>query len=202
MKAFLFDFDGVLVPNTSPMHAVALNASLQFHGYPIMDQALRDSTLPSKVKLQKMGIRADMIPTICEKKNSYLNHILRIEPDLRLAQTLIWVKQRMGLKMAICTNTNWAFVERCLKQACIPHGLFEVLITNELGYKPKPYPDIYVAAACQFTDNMRECAVFEDSSEGIQAGKKAGCEVYKVAGPHELTEQFFGDVFTGRAKCE
>ncbi|MFC7607779.1 HAD-IA family hydrolase [Teichococcus aestuarii] len=43
--------------------------------------------------------------------------------------------------------------------------------------RPKPYPDIYRAAALSCGAAPEDCVVVEDSLPGIRAGRAAGCRV-------------------------
>lgn len=44
--------------------------------------------------------------------------------------------------------------------------------------RPKPQPDIYLAAAAACGANPAECVVVEDSAAGVRAGVAAGCTVF------------------------
>lgn len=58
----------------------------------------------------------------------------------------------------------------------------------------KPAPDIFLIAAKRFRDNPHpsKCLVFEDSPNGVRAGKLAGCQTVmvpdKIVAPEQRTE--------------
>ena len=47
--------------------------------------------------------------------------------------------------------------------------------------RPKPYPDIYLAAAASCGAAPQDCVVIEDSVPGVRAGIAAGCRVLGFA---------------------
>lgn len=47
--------------------------------------------------------------------------------------------------------------------------------------RPKPWPDIYLAAAAACGAAPQDCVVIEDSVPGVRAGIAAGCRVLGFA---------------------
>ena len=76
-----------------------------------------------------------------------------------------------GLKMAHLWNDMPGLKER-----------FEVIITGDEVKCSKPDPEGYLAAAAALGVRPERCAVFEDSLQGVKAGKAAGAYVIGVAG--------------------
>ena len=76
-----------------------------------------------------------------------------------------------GLKMAHLWNDMPGLKER-----------FEVIITGDEVKCSKPDPEGYLAAAAALGVIPERCAVFEDSLQGVKAGKAAGAYVIGVAG--------------------
>lgn len=59
---------------------------------------------------------------------------------------------------------------------------FDVIITGDEVTNSKPDPEGYLAAASALGVDPRRCAVFEDSLQGVKAGKAAGAFVIGIAG--------------------
>ena len=59
-------------------------------------------------------------------------------------------------------------------------GKFEVALSGEQFERGKPAPDIYLATAAELEVQPGECVCFEDSGNGILAGKRAGMKVVAV----------------------
>lgn len=60
-------------------------------------------------------------------------------------------------------------------------GKFQVTLSGEQIERGKPAPDIYLATAAELEVQPEECVCFEDSGNGILAGKRAGMKV--IAAP-------------------
>ena len=60
-------------------------------------------------------------------------------------------------------------------------SLFDAILTSEDFEYSKPHPDCYLKAAARFGAQPEECIVFEDSFNGLKAGRAAGMKVVGVA---------------------
>ncbi|WP_160123735.1 HAD family hydrolase [Rhodovarius lipocyclicus] len=67
--------------------------------------------------------------------------------------------------------------------------------------RPKPHPDIYLAAAQSCGAEPGQCVVIEDSVTGVRAGRAAGCRVLGFAHetPVEALAMAGAEVFTSMA---
>ena len=52
--------------------------------------------------------------------------------------------------------------------------LFDVIITGDDPFKPKPAPEIFIEAARRINVQPEYCQVFEDGDPGLEAATKAG----------------------------
>lgn len=59
-------------------------------------------------------------------------------------------------------------------------GKFQVALSGDQFERGKPAPDIYLATAAELEVQPGECVCFEDSGNGILAGKQAGMKVVAV----------------------
>jgi len=62
----------------------------------------------------------------------------------------------------------------------------ERLVTAEQVTRGKPHPEPFLAGAALLGFRPVECAVFEDSSSGVQAGRAAGCTVVATTFSHPI----------------
>ena len=60
-------------------------------------------------------------------------------------------------------------------------SLFDAILTSEDFDRSKPDPDCYLKAAQRLGAQYNECIVFEDSFNGLRAGKAAGMMVVGLA---------------------
>lgn len=88
------------------------------------------------------------------------------------------LKER-GAGIALATSNRLQLAEHFLKAQGI-YDLFDLILTSDCVKAGKPKPDIYLEAARRLALKPRDCLVFEDIPEGIQAGKRAGMTVCAV----------------------
>ncbi|MDR4987933.1 MAG: trehalose-phosphatase [Bacteroidales bacterium] len=118
--------------------------------------------------------------TICglgNRKNELFRQLLTDEGAEVYQDTVDKIHhwRQHGLKTAIVSSSKNC--KTILEQAGI-EGLFDVrvdgVISEELGLKGKPHPDIFLKAAEKLNARHERCIVFEDAASGVQAGQ-AGC---------------------------
>lgn len=98
-------------------------------------------------------------------------------------KVLIALKEK-GFKLALATNsigraldamkTNKNFDKAALDE------VFDFIISSSDVENRKPAPDMYLAVIKHFGVTPDKCLVFEDSLEGVQAGKAAKLDVVNV----------------------
>lgn len=84
----------------------------------------------------------------------------------------------LGIRTAVCSASPMNIIENSLAAMGI-QDLFDFVETVENVEHPKPAGDIYELAAENLGVKKSECIVYEDSTLGIEAGKRAG--IFTVA---------------------
>ena len=87
--------------------------------------------------------------------------------------------RKCDIKLGIASSNSRELIEVCLKLNQV-ESFFECIMSGTDGFKGKPAPDIYLAAAKQLGVDPTRCLVFEDIIPGILAGKSAGMRVCAV----------------------
>ncbi len=86
-----------------------------------------------------------------------------------------------GLPVAVASNSSREELAAKLRGL----GLAQVFGARVFSFqdveRPKPWPDIYLAAAAACDAAPGDCVVIEDSVPGVRAGKAAGCRVLGFA---------------------
>ena len=86
------------------------------------------------------------------------------------ALDLLAALERSGVPLGLASNSPRAFVERSLEVAGLLNGHFDVIVAADEVERPKPAPDVYLAA-CRALDAAPErSAALEDSPSGVAAG--------------------------------
>lgn len=184
-KYVLFDFDGVIV-NTEESNSYYLGLALKefgveltekdklrligTHDQQMLEELLKESTY--KVTLEQLQNKRS------EKGNTYENGDIRPMPNL---VPMIQQLRKKGVKMAVVTSTTTKLIIIALNRMGILN-LFDVIVCGDMCKKRKPDPECYIKAMSLLGAKSEECIVFEDSTVGIQAAKRAGIEVIAYVG--------------------
>ena len=87
-----------------------------------------------------------------------------------------------GVPLALVTSSNGLKMEHLWIDMPYLKEKFDVIITGDEVTHSKPNPEGYLKAAERLGANPCRCAVFEDSLQGVKAGKAAGAYVVGRAG--------------------
>jgi len=189
--AVIFDLDGVLVDATE-WHFEALNRALKLFGYQISryEHLAAYNGLPTRTKLEMLSIEKGL-PTALHGLINRLKQVYTREEILRHCwpsfdkEYMLSRLKRDGLRMAVCTNAIADSAELMLQRAGI-RSYFEFVISNEDIKKPKPDPEIYLAALGRLGLDAGQVVVVEDAQHGVEAARRAGARVLQVAGFPEV----------------
>lgn len=107
----------------------------------------------------------------------YIKRVSGIEKTLRTLRNC-------GLKIALSTQNEREMVDGILEWLNIGRFFSAVLTLQDITNK-KPHPEIFLSSAAKLGVAPEECAVVEDSKDGILACKNAGMRCIGVI--HEYT---------------
>lgn len=199
IKAIVFDLDGVLIDATD-WHFEALNDALNLFGYEIArDEHLKVyNGLPTVEKLkilsERNGLPQGLHEIIQVLKRKYTDEkIINSCYPSHEKQIMLANLKSKGYKLACCSNAQKYAVLNMLKSARIDH-FFDQVIGNDEGFKPKPHPDIYLAAFEALNVKPFEALVIEDAPHGIEAAKESGAKVFAVKGYSDVNLSLFVDL--------
>jgi HAD superfamily hydrolase (TIGR01509 family) len=95
------------------------------------------------------------------------------------AVELIDALRESGTPIGLATNSGREFATRALRAAGI-YDYFDTVVSAEDVARPKPAPDVYLAAAAAVGAAAEDCVALEDSETGVTAAKAAGMTVIGV----------------------
>ena len=98
------------------------------------------------------------------------------------ARDLLEKIQQANLKAALVTSSNDVKMARLWQQIPELKTFFTVVIDGNMVSRSKPDPEGYLTGAKAIGSIPESCVVFEDSLQGVKAGKAAGSYVVGVAG--------------------
>lgn len=199
IRAVLFDLDGVLV-ETRGLHRYALDEALRVTvGVPLEGRLADDyEGLPTRVKLANLAAVpgyervSGLVEEIVRVKNRVTGELIprfvAFDPGI---YCLIAGLDRLNVRVGVVTNAIRDTARRCVRillshaNAAEEFGLD--IVSPSDGYRPKPDRDIYDAAVTMTNLPPDECLAVEDNDKGVRAAAAAGCRVWQINGPTELT---------------
>lgn len=185
IRAFIFDFDGLLLDTESPV----IEAWTQLHarvGLPCDQREALD--LIGEVDHDFDPWHA--FPATVDRKQLEDEHrtltraLTRQQPLLPGVRERLDEGRRLGLKLAVASNSSHRHVDGHLQRL----GLFEYFATTRCRddvARGKPEPDVYLVVVEALGIAPAEAVAFEDSKAGIVAAKRAGLRA--VAVPNNCT---------------
>jgi len=94
-----------------------------------------------------------------------------------------FLRRHAGAPVALATNAEPANVDFVLNRGGL-RVCFRAIVDGHQVRRPKPDPEIYLRAAELLATAPRNCIVFEDSYQGMQAAQAAGARIVGVRTTH------------------
>lgn len=181
IKGLIFDCDGTLV-DSMPLHMKAWEEAFkQFktrfdYDYLYSLKGMKETEI---IKLYNRTFNTNLDPEgIVQVKHDYfaenINSVTPIKPIVDIAKT--YYKK---LPLAVVSGSVKSIVHKELEVIGI-FDLFDIIITADDPYKPKPAPEIFLAAAEKIKAAPKDCIVFEDGDPGLEAAVNAGMQTVDI----------------------
>ena len=180
LKAVIFDMDGVII-DSEPTHKKMENETYNKLGIEVTEDEHNTfvgstsrymwETLKNTYKINQT-----LEELIEYERNIYFKYLNSDECEIKLidgVKELIEDLHENGVKLAIASSSPLNVIEAIAKKFKIEE-YFEVFVTGDYVKKSKPEPDIFLLASEKLGVGAEECAVIEDSNNGVRAAKKAG----------------------------
>ena len=189
IRALVFDFDGLILDTEAPDFAIwrevyadhGCELSLDLWAQGIGTRAgVFDAAAQLEVQLGRPLDRHGL------KKAQRLRFYTALERErLRPGiETYLREAADLGLRTAVASSATRDWVVSHLARFDVL-DLFDVVRCIDDVPRPKPHPDLYLAAVKALAVAPEEAVAFEDSPNGITAAKRAG--LHCVAVPNAVT---------------
>ena len=190
MKAFLFDFDGVVV-DSEPVHFRTFMDFVRPLGIKVDEErwyrefAGTGSKNIFTVLLGEAGITNEKtIDEYVEKRKKIYGELIkkgevRLKPGIK---EILDLADKMDIMKAVVSGGHRENILTALSVLGIENR-FEFVIGSGDYKRRKPYPDAFLTAAKKLNVLPEECIVFEDSVSGFTAAKNAGMKIILVESP-------------------
>ena len=185
--AVLFDCDGVIVDSEGPTFDLLI-ADLAARGLTLTRLQLETDFIGGTIETISVKARAagadlppDWVALIYDRMYAMLRDGTRLIPGV---VDVFDALDRAGIPYAVGSNGPVEKMQISLGQ----HGLiprFKAVLSGQALGRPKPAPDVYLAAAAACRAVPGDCVVIEDSPSGAQAALAAGmrCLGFAEHGP-------------------
>lgn len=189
IRGLIFDLDGTITL-TQQFHYQAFSQVFAKYGitYTEEDDLYKYAGMGSGVIFPTvfadhgLTLTPEQIKKYSDEKKEIYDRIIHSEAIVPVAGVEDFLKrmQSRGYRMCVASGNKLESIEYLL-DAIHVRTFFEFIVTNKDADKPKPSPDIFLAAAKKFGYEPEECVVFEDAVNGITAAESAGMTSVGIA---------------------
>ena len=181
VKGLIFDCDGTLV-DSMPLHMKAWQEAFkQFNERYDKDFlfSLKGMKETEIIELYNRKFRTSINPVeiVTAKHEYFIRHIADVKPIKPVVDVVKSYYNKLPL--AVVFGSVKEIVHSELNVIGI-HDLFNVILTADDPFKPKPDPEIFFAAASRMKIMPENCIVFEDGDPGLEAAIKAGMQTIDI----------------------
>lgn len=174
---FLFDLDGVLIDSETEYSRIWHHINEVFPtGQPDLEHVIKGCTLKN--------ILDTHFQLHDREKVSRMLYDLAEDMEFRYipgAEELIGTLCDRNLPKALVTSSDSVKMEKLYAQLPKFRDCFDAIVIANMVTHSKPHPQGYLMAAEMIGVTPRRCAVFEDSLQGVRAGKAAGAFVVGIS---------------------
>jgi HAD superfamily hydrolase (TIGR01509 family) len=171
--ACCFDFDGLLVDTAALWERAYADvcAAIGVLASRIDLAALHGASVPSAAGMLSQQLEVEIQP---DRLLRCLTRAFRAAPPVVLPGVGTLLGALTGcMRLLVVTNGPRQLVEESLIAAGLDHH-FDAVVSAELVDRPKPAPDVYLAACREVAARPSDAVAFEDSSTGARSARAAG----------------------------
>lgn len=183
-RAVLFDCDGVLADSEMMVNAIVAEQLTEL-GWPMTPAESRETFLGMALPDMVPRIEArvgPLAPGWAEEISTLIAHeMTRRTPAIPGATEAVRAVAAAGIRVAVASNSGRAELAAKMRSLGLATIFADRIFSFEDVDRPKPWPDIYLAAAASCDAAPADCVVIEDSVPGVRAGRAAGCRVLGFA---------------------
>lgn len=174
IKAALFDLDGVLIDSETLYTRFWENVG-KVHKLPSPTFAydIKGTTLDDI--LTAYFPEPDVRRSVDNLLHKFENEI--VYPIFPGALEFVDKLRDRGVKTVIVTSSDNKKMDFLFAQHPDFASHFDAIVTAADVTHSKPHPEPYLVGAAKAGADAKECLVFEDSFQGLESGRRAGCRV-------------------------
>ena len=185
IQAVIFDMDGVLV-NSEPLINAAAIAMFREKGLVVQPEDFLPFVGAGEDRYiggvaEKYEFPLDLPQA---KKRTYEIYLDLVPTQLEAfpgVHALVQACRQAGLRVAVASGTDRIKALAGLQKIGLPEESWDTVVSGEQVKHNKPAPDIFLSTAQKLGVEPSDCAVLEDSVNGVRAAKAAGMRCVAVA---------------------
>lgn len=176
---FLFDLDGVIIDSEKEYTRIWAQINREFPtGIENFEYKIKGSTLQ---KILNDNYPTDEIRMAVSERLHELEALMKYD-YLPFAKEFLTEIQKRNLPAVLVTSSDNTKMKHLWDQLPELKDFFQYIITGDQVKTSKPSPEGYLLGASCLDIKTEKCFVFEDSLQGVMAGKNAGAYVVGVVG--------------------
>lgn len=183
--AMIFDCDGTLI-DSSDVHIQCLLAGTQDQGHEMSADWYAARNGLDRISLfEAFRCTFDSnfdVDQACRTSLAHYDKAVHLARPISETINLAMALRDGAMPMAVATNAERTVCELLLATANI-RDMFDTVVCISDNVPPKPSPAMFQLAAKRLGHSNGKILVFEDSPQGVQAGKSAGMSVIELGGP-------------------
>lgn len=179
IKAVIFDMDGVLI-DSEALHHKALNSTMAVWHITIYDEEYDGYVGSKTIDMCRKLVTRYHLPVTPEQLAAQKTRKLLEEmkgnghlQSIRGVAEFIADLYRHGVLLAVASSSYLEVIDTVLAELGL-RNYFRAVVSGDQVSKGKPDPEIFLEACARLGVPPAECAVVEDSANGVRAAKAAG----------------------------
>lgn len=176
---FLFDLDGVLIDSETEYTRIWSTINEEYPTrVPSFEKVIKGSTLDRILDkyYPETDVRDKVVARLYELEGKMKYSFL---PG---ARELLTELNERHYPAAMVTSSNDDKMRHLYQEIPDIGDYFKSIVTADLITKSKPDPEGYLLGADLIGVDIKDCAVFEDSLQGVKAGRASGAFVVGITG--------------------
>ena len=176
---FLFDLDGVIINSESEYTRIWAQINSEFPtGIDNFEKVIKGCTL---TKILNDNYNDDYTRESVKLRLHELEEQMHYDYLPNAKEFLILLKDS-GFASALVTSSDDKKMSHLREELPELFDFFDFIVTGSLVVCSKPSPEGYLLGAEKIQRNPKNCVVFEDSLQGVMAGRNSGAYVVGVSG--------------------
>ncbi len=177
IRGLLFDLDGVIIDSETEYSKIWRHINEVFPtGVPDLERVIKGCTLTS--------ILTTYFPE--NQREEVKEMLYRLEGEMRYyyapgGREILLRAREAGIPAALVTSSDDIKMSHLYEQIPELRGMFTAIVTAGDISRSKPDPEGYLLGASRLGLDASQCIVFEDSLQGLEAGRRAGAHLVAIA---------------------